>query len=272
MVGAFVVAPAQVDAQLLGRDVGDRVVERLHVQLRALAELGDREVGVLDVPAHAEVGAVELQHQPALGHGLVLVAHGLGDGIDVGLEVLVVIVAEEQRHHARRGRAHEASAGTDALHRRLEVGDVRHRRVPVAHADRPVAGRRLAPRAAGIAEHAPLEPRELGEVLVDERVAGAAEAREPVLDVGGVARLRHLAVVDEVDAGLDLLPHDLGHRLAHALAECGRLDRHALLLGVHGADEIVGPRQGAGMRGQKALRAALHVLVLPGQNLPYRAG
>ena len=66
------------------------------------------EVGVLDVAAHAEVGAVDLQDEAGLGDGLVFVAHRVGDGVDVGLVVLVVVVAEEQRHHAGRGRAHEA--------------------------------------------------------------------------------------------------------------------------------------------------------------------
>ena len=45
----------------------------------------------------------------------------------------------------------------------------------------------------------------LGEILKDETVAGAAEAVQPVLDVGRVARLRHLAVIDDVEAGVDIV-------------------------------------------------------------------
>ena len=144
--------------------------------------------------------------RPALGDRLVLVPHRLGDREEVGLVVLVVVVAEEQRDDAGRGRAHEASAAP--LHRRsrpCRLSTSICAALAVAHAIGRVAGGRLAARAAGIAEHALRQPRELGEVLVDEGVAGAAEAVEPVLDVGGVARLRHLAVVDDVDAGLDLL-------------------------------------------------------------------
>jgi hypothetical protein len=121
-----------------------------------------------------------------------------------------------------------------------------------------VAGRGLAARAPGVAEHAPGEIGKVGEILIDEGVAGAAEAGEPVFDVGGVARLRHFAVVDDVDAGLALPPHHLGHRAAHARVERRALDRHALLLGIHHADEVVRPRQAAGMRGQEALGAADH--------------
>ena len=100
MVRTFVIAPAQVHAELLGRNVFDRVVERLDVQRDALAELFQVEIGVLDVPAHAEIGAIELENEAGICHGLVLVSHRVGDGVDVSLEVLVVVVAEEQRHHA----------------------------------------------------------------------------------------------------------------------------------------------------------------------------
>src|SRR5262249_20731034 len=128
----------------------------------------------------------------------------------------------------------------------------------VAHRDRRVAGRRLAPRAAGIAEHALFQAREVGQVLVNKSVAGAAEAGEPVLDVGGVAWLRHLAVVNEIDAGFDLLRHHLGHRRAHARGERDRIDRHAFFLGEHHADEVGGPWQAAGVGGEEALGAAFH--------------
>ena len=225
----------------------------------ALAEFLEVEVGVLDVPAHAEIGAVDLQHEARLGDRLVFVAHRLGDGVEVRLVILVVVVAKEQRHHAGRGRAHEAAGGLHLRERGLQVVDVVARGLRIAHADRSVAGRRLAPRAAGIAEHALRELRKLGEVLVDEGVAGAAEAVEPVLDVGRVARLRHFAVVDQVDAGLGLLADHLCDRRAHARGQRRAIDRHAFLLGVHHADQVVRPRQAAGVRGQKALGAAFHV-------------
>ena len=89
-------------------------------------------------------------------------------------------------------------------------------------------------------------------------MALAAEPVEPVLDVGGVARLRHLAVVDDVDTGIGLVTDDIGHRLGDTGAEGGCLDRHALLLGEHGAHQIFRARQAAGMGGEKALGAAFH--------------
>src|SRR5207244_5323159 len=73
------------------------------------------------------------------------------------------------------------------------------------------------------------------EVLIDERVADAADPCEPVLDVGGIAWLRHFAVVDDIDAGCDLLAHHFGHGLPNACCKCSALDRHAFLLRIHHA-------------------------------------
>src|SRR5436190_1461927 len=84
--------------------------------------------------------------------------------------------------------------------------------------------------SAGIAEHALLQLGKIREILVDEGVAGAAEAREAILDVGRVARLRQFAVIDDVDPGLRLLLHDVGDRPPHAHRERLRIDRYALFL------------------------------------------
>ncbi len=209
VVRPFVVSPAQVHAQPVRRNVAQRVVERLDVQLRLLAKLRDAQAGVLDVPSHAEVGTVDLQDDARGGDRFIFVAHRLRNGGQVCLVARVMVVAKEQRHHARRRCGEKSLLRRDAGQRSLEVRNVGARGLRVAHADRRVARRRLAPRASGIAEHALRELRKVGEVLVDERVAGPAEAAQPVLDVGRVARLAHLAVVDHIDAGLRLLAHHL---------------------------------------------------------------
>ena len=216
MVRTLVVAPAQVQPHLLRRDVAGRVIERRDVRADAAAKFLEVEIGILDVPAHAEVGAIDLQHDAGLGHGLVFVAHRFGDGLEIGVVILVVVVAEEQRHHAGGGGAHEAFGGFHLRERRVEIVGVGPRRGRIAHADRRVASRRFAAGTPGIAEHALRELGEFRQILVDEGIAGAAEAVEPVLDVGGVARLRQFAVVDQIDAGIRLFLDDFRHRGAHA--------------------------------------------------------
>ncbi len=58
------------------------------------------------------------------------------------------------------------------------------------------------------------QPRKLDQVLAGlaRRIAG--EAGEAIRDVGRVADLAHLAVADDVDAGLDLAAHDVRDRVA----------------------------------------------------------
>ena len=176
-----------------------------------------------------EVGAIDLQYEAGFGDRFVFVPHGIGDGVNIALEVLVMIVAKKQRHHAGRGRTHETAGGLDLLQRRLEVVGVGLRRLLVAHSDRGIAGRRLAARAARIAEYALFQTRKVGEVLIDEGIAGAAKAIEPILDVGGVARLRHFAVVDQINARISLFFDHLGDRGFHARSERDSVDRYAFL-------------------------------------------
>src|SRR5258708_29174486 len=101
-----------------------------------------------------------------------------------------------------------------------------------------------------------------------ESIPGAAETREAILHVGGVAGLRHLAVVHDIDSRPGLLVHDVLHSRADARSECSVIDRHALFLGVHYSYEILRPRQAPGVGGEKALAAAFHDAVGCRMTLP----
>ena len=258
VVGPLVVAPAEMHAGLVGRHVGEGVVERLDVQARGLAELLGAERRVLDVAAHRQVRAVDLQHEPRPGHRLVLGAHRLGDREQVLLVAAVVLVAEEERDDARRGGGQKALGRFHPGQRGAEVGGVSHGGAVVTAGDGAGAGRRLSARAARVAEDAAGHAGEVDEILVPQGVAGAGEPGQAVLGVGGVGRLAHLAVVDDVDAGLDLLADNLGHRGADARGQGGGIHRHAFLFGEHRPDQILRTRKAAGVRRQEAFGAALH--------------
>src|SRR6266568_2289565 len=128
----------------------------------------------------------------------------------------------------------------------------------IAHPDRRIARRRLAPRAAGIAEDTLGEVREVHQVLIDESVARASEPGKPVLDVGRITWFAHFAVVDHVDAGISLLADHILDRRSDARGQRFRVDRYALLPGVHHPYQIVGARQTAGVGGEEPLGAVLH--------------
>jgi hypothetical protein len=128
----------------------------------------------------------------------------------------------------------------------------------VPNADRGITRRCLAAGTARIAENAFFEPREIRQILIDEGITGAAEPVEPVLDVGGVARLRHFSIVDQIDARIGLFSDDLGDRRFHPCRQGICVHGDTFLFGVHRPDKVIRPRQTAGMGGQEAVTAALH--------------
>src|SRR4029079_7192554 len=60
LLRTFIVDPAKAHAQLFGRNACDGMIERLDVELRALAEFRQAPVRVLDVAPHTEIRAVDL--------------------------------------------------------------------------------------------------------------------------------------------------------------------------------------------------------------------
>jgi hypothetical protein len=51
--------------------------------------------------------------------------------------------------------------------------------------------------------------REILQVREREGIGGAAETAQPLQHIGRIAGLRHLAVIDDIDAGFDLFLHRL---------------------------------------------------------------
>ena len=90
------------------------------------------------------------------------------------------------------------------------------------------------------------------------RAAFAAEAGEAMAHVEHEGFARLLAVVDHVEAVLDLLLHDLAHRGAACALDLVLVDRLAAHAPREQPRQRGGPRQAAGMGGQNAVFAALH--------------
>ena len=258
MVRSLVIAPAQMHPRLLRRNRGQCMVQRRDMEPCPLAEFLDRQVGILDVPSHRQVRAIDLHDDAGGCDRLVLGAHRLCDGEQVGLLVRIVVVAEEQRNDPRRGGAEKRAGGVHPGKRPFQVVDVGERRGRIANRDRAGTGRCSPARPAGITEHPLRQVRELSQVLIHKGIAASGKPGQPVLDVGGVARLGHLAVVDEIDARLDLFLNHRGDGLADLRRQGGALDRNAFLLGEHRPDQIIGTRQAAGVGGQKAVEPIRH--------------
>ena len=210
---------------------------------------------------HREIGAVELEHEAARDDQLVFLAHLAGEGPDVALVRAVERVEHDGGDDAGRGRRHERlgeplRAGDAALEQRalrgglaeIRVGDLGHRLWRVVDP-------RGARAHAGQARHV---VRVLGDVARHAPLALAAEAAHPLGRIGREPDARLLAVVADVDAGLELLAHHVAHCGLGLAGQGGGVDGLAAVL----ADEQVakrgGARQAADVSGQDALIAAFH--------------
>src|SRR5262245_48047757 len=84
VVGTLGRGPANVHAHALGRDLSDRVVERLDVGGDHLAEFFEAQMGEYHVAAERQVGTVELQHQAGVHDGAVFARHHVGERVEIG--------------------------------------------------------------------------------------------------------------------------------------------------------------------------------------------
>src|SRR5262249_39067673 len=164
------------------------------------------------------------------------------------------------RRAGRRNCRHERFLRLDPVERRLEIVDVDLQLRHTAIGDGRGADHVVLPRGnvssavefrkgPGLARPRPRAlPRHF---LVD------VEAAETFVDIRDEAWLAEFAVVDDVDAEIDLLADDLGDRAAQSRGVRLLVDRLALFLSLHDVEQIGGPRQAAGGGGGKFFYAFL---------------
>src|SRR5262249_28169151 len=172
-----------------------------------------------------------------------------------------IAVALPIRRARRRNGRHESLLRPSAVERRLEIVDVglelRHAAIGDGRgADHVSLARGYVPLAVELRKglrFARARPRALPRHLPVH-----LEAAETFVDVRYEAWLAEFAIVDDVDAEVDLLAHDLGHRLAQPRGVGLRVDGLALFLGPHHGEQIGGPRQASDVGGENPVDAALH--------------
>ena len=92
---ALVVAPADMDADVVLGDAVEGVVQRLDMGLGDLDELVVGEVAEQHVPRQREVGAVELQVEAGGDDRAVFVPHGVGERGEIGLARRIEVVLQK---------------------------------------------------------------------------------------------------------------------------------------------------------------------------------
>jgi hypothetical protein len=214
------------------------------VHRRALDEDLVGLVAVHDVAAHGQVGRVDLQVEAGLDDALVLGLHRLGDGVEVLVGRVVVLVGLEEGDDARRRGVHEGAGHGLALGRVAQVLEVALQRLAVLVGDRAAADRAQVLRGVARGGEAVAEARVGVEVRrCRARDVAHLEAAQAVADEGRVADLAHLAIADDVDARVDLvLDAILDRRADDALVLLG-VDLLALVLREDDVDHVLGARK-----------------------------
>ncbi len=228
-------------------------------------EVGERAVAVGGVALEREVGTIELQQEAGGDDRLVFDLQRGAERIEIALERVIVLVLHDRRDDAgrRRGEKRLDMAALHRLQRGAEVGAFGLDRRAVRVGDLADRLRQLRtvrhPVGRGDARlEFTLVLRIVVEIGMHRARALAAEPGQAVAHVEHEGFARLLAVVDHVEAGVDLLLHDRAHRGAALALDLGRIDRLAAHPLREQSRQRGGTRQAAGMGGQDTLFAALH--------------
>ena len=227
---------------------------------RDVEKFGERLVLKLHRAFHRQVRRVDLEHQSARGDERIFLLHLAGEREDVFLVAFVVRIEHGRGDDAGRGRCHEAFRGTDAGGRRIEQVELLRRGRQIVVADfadrlrrvRDFAGRGKAPRHHR--EHVGMR-HHVGRRLANR---SAAESLHAQRHIGLETDAGLLTVVDDVDAGRDLLGHDLLDGALHLAVQGTGVDGFTRFLPHQQVGQRRRPRQAADMRRQDSLGAALH--------------
>jgi len=199
---------------------------------RELLIVGHRGLGVDHVPVLGDRRIIELQDEPGVDDGLVLLAHGIGAG-EQKLFLGLVVPIGDPRGAAGGDRGHEALLEAGRLQRRLEVGDVgvdrrvaRIRQLVDAHRPEGGAGPGRDARvgvAVGGRELHPVAP--IGEAR-EHDLTGLRPLRWQIVEPRG-AKLEPAQTLERVAPPRPVV-HTVPHRLAE-LAVPGNGDAQVLL-------------------------------------------
>src|SRR5262245_53310017 len=172
--------------------------------------------------SHSQIRAIDLEHESGLANGVVFLLHDVSQTGKIGLAARVVLVAQEMRDDSRRGSSHKSLGGLHPGQRRFKVRDI------LLHCRHILPGNRAVTRRSGngaLASH-PLTLCGLGEISPISTHGHSALSPKPakaMSDIGGVAHLPLLSIIDDVHPSVHLLPHYLGDSTLYAGVEDSRI-------------------------------------------------
>src|SRR5262245_11856020 len=268
-------AVAGMEANLLGGDAADRVIDGFDALCRPLPALFDAEFRVHHIIAD-QARIIDLENESSIDDRLVFFVSRAGYGLLCLLVGTIVLVGKGRRDVRRSDRGHKDILVNLAPHCRLEVIDVLLDRLVAPVADRPGAdidaalpapsaasakrfGDALGPRIV-VGKREIFPARRPWSALLTRSGRLTLEAAESLDDVAEEARFALLAVGDDVDARFDLPPHHVRYRLAHQACELFAVVGLTLFPESKERDQGVGAGQATHMGGEDSFCAVLHRL------------
>ena len=258
-VWPFVVAPAEVHADALGGYIFQGGVERFDLARCGDAKMGRILITEADVTPHSQIRTVDLQQQAGFGDALVFHFHDIDQGGEVVFFAGVILVGLEDGDDAGRSGVHESFAGAGGFSGRAQVGDVLFQRRQVFDADGAADDRPMVLRGAALLRQALFESGEFVQVFGGgARHFGNFEAGEAVAHVGGVADFAHLAITDDIDAGVHLTQGHFTDGARHHDVKFAFVVGFPAVLGEELVDDVLGAWQAADVGGEDAFVALVH--------------
>ena len=167
-------------------------------------------------------------------------------------------VVLKHRHETGRGGGHEAFGDADLGERVAQIGDVLVEGLAVPDRDRPNTDRAARHIGAGHPRIGRHEIRVVARVEARLRRLVPGKPGQAVGDIGRIARFRHLAIIDDIDAGCRLAAHDREDRISGLPLDRRPVVRLALVLGDQQLTQFQRAGQAADMRGQDTVLARPH--------------
>ena len=259
IVRPLVVAPAGMQPHFLLGHIDERAIDGADDLLDERLEIAERLVAERAVALHGEIGRIDLQGEAGGDDRLVFDPQALGDGVEIGVDVLVVVVLDDGGEDAGRGGREERCRRAFALlgHGRLEIGDLGVEFGLALIAQRADAARQVGDIADGLAvgHHARavfLEFRVCLDIGERQPFADAADTRQPPAQVEHEGLALLLAIGDDVDAAGALLADDPRHGLGAFGREQFFVDGFAARTGGVEARQGRWARERAGVGGENA--------------------
>src|SRR5262245_8157888 len=206
---------------------------------------------------HSQIRAIDLEYESRLVNGVVFLLHDVSQTGKVGLTARVVLIAQEMRDDSRRGRSHKSLGGLHPGQRCFEVRDILLHCRHILPGNRAIARRS---RNSALASHT-LTLCSLGKISPIGAHGYSALSPKPakaMSDIGRVANLPLLTIIDDVHSSVCLLPHYLGDGTLDTGVEGGGIGGCPGVQRFQRGRQVWGARQAPRVSGENTFSAALH--------------